>query len=1373
MIKKLFLILWGLLFCDFISAQTPYWLHSAGNTSSDEAYDIAVDDSNNSITTGYFSGKVDFKTLTQNISVNSHGVSDILIAKTDDAGTYKWITHAGGPNDDRGKSVATDHFGNIYLTGYFTYLSYFDTTQILSHGFQDMFVAKYNSNGVLLWVRNGGGKLNDVGNSVAVDNAGNVLVTGQFIDTAYFGNITLVSMIEPVSGIPSVDVFTCKYDPNGNLLWAKKGSAKYTDGGVGVKCDGSRNVYITGQFSDTISFGNTHDNNLYNSIFLLKYDENGNEQWFKKIGGGQVNRVHDIAINDTGVFITGEIKGNTIFFDLTNVTINNPHLNKIFIARYDFNGNLIFAKGDGSDGELYSKSIALDDSANIYIGGMFTCIFSDYAADYGEGTFNTVGFKDIFVAKYNANGSRQWMRQAGGQYEDFLGGVEVNSYGQVFLAGSYNGKIVFPRSNNFIHDNNWYVEEDLWPAYLNTTNCSDSLIYDYYQKFSNGFTDLFIGKAIDLNRSPYYYYNYSDSSCLKKRLGVCINGTGIDDYCDQDTLKKCVYEVLTAGSQTSHVYDYYSFNSNSPGPLFNYLWSTGGTTWEITVNASGKYWVRITSIDGCFESSDTIDVVIYPIPAAPLVSDSKGINVNSLSPLPIFLCKSDSVLLTMSGVGNNTPIWSIDNWGNGYIDTSLTYNFQSDSFPAPNQTYNSAIVVSPFGCANSTPIIIKIDTLSFPINPYLVLENDSDKNDSVKICYGDDFYLRIYDSIQNPPYNGCYIPYVYPIWSVNPLIPFSPYCGNLESGFFPSVSGWYNVSSTVTQYSPCGGTQDTFLLNKNVYVEVVPPPILNPIITGPHFLCPDDSILLVASGGNNYSWNGPGIISNPDSSIIWIDLPGYYEVFVSDTFDICVTNDYTNIYIFNPTPPTVSINPPDGLVCPGDSVELTVVGSGNKAWYGPMGPISSTSSVIYASVPGYYYCITDSGGCQLLSNTVELIQYATPFINVTPSEFLCPGESAVLEVVTNPGSLLQWQPPLSGSSLTQTVTTGGVYTCSVSSCNITTIASAIIIASNAFSSIIPPGPISFCTGDSVQLTGNPGMVMYEWFPEFSNNPFITVNQTGNYFLVTTDGYGCTDTSATVSVTVLQAPDAPIISGDSILCVGDTLHLLTPTIASTIYNWNGPLNFHSNNDSVVVSNVSVQNSGTYSLSTTQSICSSAVSYWNVTIDSLPPVIISEVQNVCYGDPVTISASAISGAAYSWQTPSGMMSSNNSININTFSQNDNGIYSVKVALGNCRDSAFIDIKSEDCDEYIPNVFSPNNDGNNDFFQLYNFKLEKIDATIFNRWGKLIYHWNTVDGYWDGTNEATGKKVSEGTYYYIIEIKRKSGSEQTFKGNILVIE
>src|SRR6185312_3378764 len=337
--------------------------------------------------------------------------------------------------------------GNSYVTGYYYGTATFGINSVTSVGLQNAFIVKYDANGSVKWVVSCGGAQSTLGNGIAYDNNGNVIVTGQFSGTATFGTYTLTSTAN------NINVFTTKLDAsNGTFLWAEAGTGAHTDRGLGVACDPSGNTYVTGQYSDTITFGNPCYSPLNNAIFVVKYNSSGVEQWVTTAGGGTSNIANAIAVdNNSNAYITGNFTGSLNFYANIHATLTQTYTNRIFIAKYDQSGNLQWDVADGSNNPVVSNSIAVDGSGNPYIIGGFECIMNSYADHYGQGTFTSVGNWNIFNAEYNSSsGAWQWSRQIGAHGDEYGSGIAVSSGGNIFDAGSFDqDMIITDNPNNF------------------------------------------------------------------------------------------------------------------------------------------------------------------------------------------------------------------------------------------------------------------------------------------------------------------------------------------------------------------------------------------------------------------------------------------------------------------------------------------------------------------------------------------------------------------------------------------------------------------------------------------------------------------------------------------------------------------------------------------------------------------------------------------------------------------------------------------------------------------------------------------------------------------------------------------------------------
>ena len=258
---------------------------------------------------------------------------------------FLWAQRAGGSGDDFGIGVATDNFGNIVVTGAFDGTASFATVTLTSEGLQDIFIAKYDAQGNLLWAKRAGGTGDDLGWGVATDGSDNIVVCGSFSGTAGFGDTTLTSM-------GGDDVFIAKYDGDGGLLWLQQVGGPATDGGTDLAFDSFGNIVVTGAFESTASFDDTTLTSVdAGDIFIAKYDRESRLLWARSAGGDDYDAALDIATDHKdAIVITGVFRETVTFGDTTLINVEigvSDSEADIFIAKYDRNGSFLWARHAG------------------------------------------------------------------------------------------------------------------------------------------------------------------------------------------------------------------------------------------------------------------------------------------------------------------------------------------------------------------------------------------------------------------------------------------------------------------------------------------------------------------------------------------------------------------------------------------------------------------------------------------------------------------------------------------------------------------------------------------------------------------------------------------------------------------------------------------------------------------------------------------------------------------------------------------------------------------------------------------------------------------------------------------------------------------
>jgi len=378
------------------------WVQTAGSPYSNEVgWDVATDSSGAIYITGQFENVADFGTT----RLRTAGQSDIFIAKYDPAGNAMWARRAGGfmgpelivGSPDGGRGIAVDNSGNVYITGHFRTTADFSGTSLTSDGETDLFLAKYTSDGVLLWVTAAGGSGDDFSRSVAVDNFGNAYIAGQIDGTATFAGRVVTGGRR--------DLFVAKYLAAGTLAWVKR--LPVSEGGIfkKIRISPDNNLFVTGGFAGSINLDSITLNSLdypglpRTDMFIAKMNTDGDFQWAKSGGGHQNDFGTDIGFERSGnVFVIGDFKGEygeTADFEGIRLS-GDIGASEIFMAEYQSDGHLLEVDKLNIQSRQPSKNgISLADNRNdqIFIAGTFQRL-TTVSGDTWDG--------DIFVSKLRA-----------------------------------------------------------------------------------------------------------------------------------------------------------------------------------------------------------------------------------------------------------------------------------------------------------------------------------------------------------------------------------------------------------------------------------------------------------------------------------------------------------------------------------------------------------------------------------------------------------------------------------------------------------------------------------------------------------------------------------------------------------------------------------------------------------------------------------------------------------------------------------------------------------------------------------------------------------------------------------------------------------
>lgn len=318
------------------------WAHHLGGTQFEEARCLAVDGSGDIVLAGVFSGTADLDPGPGNTGLEASGTNDMFFARYTPAGNLLWAKHLEGDGSERVLSMAVGLQGDIFLAGHFEGTVDFDPSGTTQHhsamGGSDLFFARYDAGGQLLWVNSVGGFFFEEVRGMAVDRLNNVYITGRFGETLDFDPGPGVSELSH-AGIN--DAFFSKYDASGALVWAQSISSEDNDMGDGIAVDTFGRVCITGHFINTADFDPGPAVHALTAtgdfdIYLAQYDAAGQFLWAKNIGGTQSEESTALALDaQQNLLLTGFFKGTADFDpEPSEMLLTSPGKDDGFIAKY-------------------------------------------------------------------------------------------------------------------------------------------------------------------------------------------------------------------------------------------------------------------------------------------------------------------------------------------------------------------------------------------------------------------------------------------------------------------------------------------------------------------------------------------------------------------------------------------------------------------------------------------------------------------------------------------------------------------------------------------------------------------------------------------------------------------------------------------------------------------------------------------------------------------------------------------------------------------------------------------------------------------------------------------------------------------------------
>jgi hypothetical protein len=591
--------------------QTGYvWTTSVGGPLYSEfGLDVACDDQGNVFLVGeYLDGAV-----IGDSTYTSLGDNDLFIAKYDPEGNPLWVRVHGSTQLDRLYAVDAGPEGDAYVGGYGKVTFPMRLAGPDLHA-RDAIVARYRSNGDLVWGNiMDGDVFSEAQDVVGLQDLG-CFATGQYQTTGWFGTDTLV-------GNGSSDAYLVRFDSVGNYVWGRTIGGSLEDKPWAMGIDAEENVVVGGYFKGTAYFGNdTLTATAGQDAFIAKYASDGTPIWAKKLSGPVDDFVFGMKTSEDGdTYFTGNFEDYIVF---GNDTVFGTSAEDIFYGKMDADGDLVWWKSANGSSIDAPQDLEIDAEENIYIGGYFFGTL-----DWDGNTTISAGFDDMFFTKMDSNGTVLIFETSHFPDTRDVFGLGVDPAQNMVATGSFIQYVNFGGDTIFSVDNSI----DIFLTKYATRNVE--VVFDTLTGSPYCGGDLFhveFSAYGDLDSGNVFYLELSDASgsfaapdtigMLTSQYGGTITGTippglpfgtgyrarvvstspgfttadnGFDITLDPST----AIPVSIIGD--SVLCNGFPIQLQIDQGFASQLWSNGDTTYFIVVTIPGLYTVEAVDSNGC------------------------------------------------------------------------------------------------------------------------------------------------------------------------------------------------------------------------------------------------------------------------------------------------------------------------------------------------------------------------------------------------------------------------------------------------------------------------------------------------------------------------------------------------------------------------------------------------------------------------------------------------------------------------------------------------------------------------------------------------------------------------------------------------------
>ena len=1384
------------------------WVEKIGSSGDEGDWgSVTVDKNNNVYVTGSHSNSCTFySSNAANQTLSSAGSQDLYLARYTPAGVLVWAINAGGgTGKENSFCVKTDNFNNVLITGYYGYNGVsctFGGTSYTCAGVYDLFVEKFNPSGVFQWVRTAGSFGDDIGVALEIDTNNNVYVTGQHWSTMTIGGTAFTVAHAAAAGW---DACIIKFDAAGNYKWSDLLSGNLYDG-ANMMAYSNGKIYLSGCYqgsSFTLSSTGTSSQTIASAggydMYLAQYDTLGNLQWVNHFGAAGDDIARSVVVTGNKIVWAGNYNNS---FAVGSGSLSSTGASDIFLITTNTAGTVLSTQSYGGTLADEAWCLAKDKYSNLYISGTFTG-----TCNFAGKSLSSYGGTDVFATKLSApNNSLTFLpndTQAcsgapftitpniNSTYYLWSNNATTQSI-SVTTSGYYKLKTVI--FCDTVYDS---VYIDFLPLVTISTS-NDTAVCGTIPKTltSTGTATRFLWSTGDTTSSITVNPAVTTSYWVRGQIGS-------NPCFAYDTVKITVNPLPTISTNADTAFCAGTQKTlKTSGTATRLLWSTGDTTASITVTpaTTTTYWVRGQIGTALCYAYDTVRLSVNPVPT---IATNQDTTICSGTLKTLYTSGTAKRFLWSTGDTTASitvnPTTTTTYWVRGQIGNSACYSFD---------TVTISIVACATLCINCTDTLlmaVKGLQVCMPFNGNANDESTNGNNGTAtNVTTTTDRYNAPARAYQFNGVNSEISIAHTPSLDYNSASTFT-----ISFWHFANTSNAFSSVITKSEQSDTSGyvvgfdNTGKFRFMTNLLYEVKTTSTM-PLNSWQHYTVTfntKNQVRVYVNGVMQVGTDIPNLNGNSHDiklGRLYTTTPGYYYNGKIDELRIynraLSPSEVEKLY--NMSALAVSTGK-DRTICKGDTIRLQASGGNSYSWQ----PITGLSNPLipnplaYPSASTDYICTISNGTCTS-TDTVH--------VEVNQTCISCPSNIPVIgsELLSNgnfENGNTGFNTDLNYKTLFSSQGDYGVtddpnlllYT--LSSCGDRTygngkmmvIDGSVSAGKRVWYQTVPVSKNSVYTFSFWASSVYPLLPAQLEFRINGVNFGSAINlpsATCGWLQSGASWASGTATSALLEIIDLNTAAigndfaldnisfrecgcdvVPVVSKDSTICKGSAIALSASGGIS--YRWTPG---YAMNDSLIPNpTVTPDTTTTYTVFVKGTSGCEKSATVTITVNPRPIPVVSPDVEICEGETTTLQASG--GVSYRWSPPTDINDTASANPVVSPKVTTRYIVTVQNASG-CTDTAGVNVRVKTCEDtiymVIPNVFTVNNDGSNDFFEVGSKGIKQFSITIYDRWGLELYTSDDVHFRWNGGAYA------EGVYYYKVIYSTLKEQNKILKGSLVLI-